>query len=70
MMTLTKYGFREWGTAGLVTVLILVGCVWLFRAGHTGAATGIGVAVLVIFFCFAAFFRNPSRRIPEDPKSG
>ena len=68
MMTLTKYGFREWGTAGLVTVLILVGCVWLFRAGHTGAATGIGVAVLVIFFCFAAFFRNPSRRIPEDPK--
>ncbi len=66
-MTLTRYGFREWGLAGLAAVLILAGCVQLFRAGHPVAAVAAGGVVLLVFFCFAAFFRNPSRRIPDDP---
>lgn len=67
MMTLTRYGIREWGTALLVTLAVLVGCVWLCRAGYPGWGWGIGVAALVIFLAFAAFFRNPRREIPGDP---
>lgn len=66
-MTLTKYGIREWGSALLVTLAVLAGCVWLFQAGHPGWSIGIGIGVVVLFLAFAGFFRNPGRRIPEDP---
>lgn len=67
MMTLTRYGLREWGTAGLITLVILIGCWYLIRHGHPGGGWSVAAVVVVLFLAFAAFFRNPSRTIPADP---
>ena len=67
MMTLTRYGLREWGTAGLITLVILIGCWYLIRHGHPGWGWSVAAVVVVLFLAFAAFFRNPSRTIPADP---
>lgn len=65
-MTLTRYGIREWGSAFLVTLAVLAGCVWLGCAGYPGWGIGIGIVAVVLFLAFAAFFRNPRRKLPED----
>lgn len=67
MMTLTRYGLREWGTAGLITLVILIGCWYLIRHGHPEWGWLVAGVVVVLFLAFAAFFRNPSRTIPADP---
>lgn len=67
MMTLTKYGIREWGIGLVATLVLLAGCYWLGTAGHPGWGFGLGAMVVVLFLAFAAFFRNPSRRLPADP---
>ena len=67
-MTLTRYGIREWGLALLATILILAGCWYLvYRLCYVRTGIIIGAAALVIFLAFAAFFRNPRRRIPANP---
>ena len=68
MMTLTRYGFREWGSALLITAVVLVGCYFLGRYVHPGWGCGVGAVAIVVFVAFAAFFRNPKRTIPEDPE--
>ena len=67
MMTLTRYGLREWGTAGLITLVILIGCWYLIRHGHPEWGWPVAGVVVVLFLAFAAFFSNPSRTIPADP---
>ncbi len=67
MMTLTRYGLREWGSAGLITLVILFGCWYLIRHGHPCWGWSAAGVVVVLFLAFAAFFRNPSRTIPADP---
>ena len=67
MMTLTRYGLREWGTAGLITLVILIGCWYLIRHGHPEWGWPVAGVVVVLFLAFAAFFRNPSRTILADP---
>ena len=66
-MTLTVYGIREWGTALAATVVILTGCWWLIGRGYALAGWIIAAVAVVVFLAFAAFFRNPHRRIPADP---
>ena len=68
MMTLTRYGFREWGSALLITAVVLVGCYFLGRYVHPGWGCGVGAVAIGVFVAFAAFFRNPKRTIPEDPE--
>ena len=68
MMTLTRYGFREWGIAMLVSLVLWYGCFLLIR--HTQYhATGWTAAVVIAFvlIAFCGFFRNPHRTIPVDP---
>ena len=67
-MTLTRYGFREWGSALLITAVVLVGCYFLGRYVHPGWGCGVGAVASVVLVAFAAFFRNPKRTIPEDPE--
>ena len=67
MMTLTRYGLREWGTAGVITLVVLAGCWYLIRHGHPEWGWSVAGVVVVVFLAFAAFFRNPSRTIPADP---
>ena len=67
-MTLTHYGFREWGSALLILLLILAGCWYLGYELHwMKTATGIAAGATVVFLAVAAFFRNPCRTIPKNP---
>ena len=65
-MTLTRYGIREWGSALAVSIILWAGCFVLFRYGFTRTAIVGAAIVLVLFLAFAAFFRNPRRRLPSD----
>ena len=67
-MTLTRYGIREWGAALAVATILWCGCVVLFVYGCPRIAVVTATVVLVLFIAFAAFFRNPSRKLPEDEK--
>jgi len=67
-MTLTRYGFREWGSALAAAVIVWAGCVVLFVFGFIAASIIIAVIALLLFLAFAAFFRNPRRKLPEDEK--
>ena len=67
-MTLTRYGIREWGSALAVAIILWCGCFVLFKYGYSRAAIIAAAVVLVLFLAFAAFFRNPSRKLPEDEK--
>lgn len=67
-MTLTRYGFREWGSALLVAIILWAGCFVLCRYGFMRAGLISATIVLVLFLAFAAFFRNPRRNLPSDPK--
>ena len=67
-MTLTIYGIKEWGLALIATLLIEAGAGYLILNNKfTTAAWIVGAIVLVVFFAFAAFFRNPRRQIPSNP---
>ena len=65
-MTLTRYGIREWGTALAASIILWAGCFVLYRYGFQVAAISVAAVVLVLFLAFAAFFRNPRRRLPSD----
>ena len=67
-MTLTRYGIREWGSALAVAMVLWSGCVVLYIYDHGCllAAAITAAIVLVLFLAFAAFFRNPRRKLPED----
>lgn len=67
-MTLTRFGFKEWGSALAVAVILWAGCYVFFRYGYPRTAVVIAAVVLVLFAAFAAFFRNPHRILPVDPK--
>jgi len=67
-MTLTRFGFQEWGTALSAAVILWCGCFVLYRYNYPRAAAIIALTVLVLFTAFAAFFRNPHRTPPQDEK--
>ena len=67
-MTLTRYGFREWGSALAGSVILWAGCFVLYRYGYPRTALIATAVVLVLFLAFAAFFRNPHRILPLDTK--
>lgn len=67
MMTLTRYGLREWGGGGIVALLLAAGFILLILAGFP-VTGGIGTGLVVLCWLgLAAFFRNPVRHPPMDP---
>ncbi len=66
MMTLTRYGLREWGGGGIVALLLSAGFALLISAGFP-ICGWIGIGATVIgWMMLAAFFRSPVRHIPAD----
>lgn len=67
-MTLTRYGLREWGSAFIVMLAVAAGSYYLaFEKGYLRTGMIIASAAFILFLAFAAFFRNPRRRIPANP---
>jgi len=64
-MTLTRYGIREWGFSLIIALAVLVICYFVCRAGYHVTAVVFGAVAVLFFFGIAAFFRNPSRTIPD-----
>ncbi len=62
-MLLTKYGLREWLTATLIAVVLLV----LFVRLDLWWAVAV---VVVLWLAVAMFFRDPLRRAPRDLPRG
>ena len=67
MMTLTHYGIREWGLGAIAAVLLGTGFVILARHGYPATGWTLTALTALAWLALAAFFRNPSRRIPADP---
>ena len=67
-MTLTRYGFREWGTALALALILWAACLVLFHYGYQRTGIIAASVVLVVFLAFAAFFRNPHRTAPRAEK--
>lgn len=66
-MTLTKYGFLEWGLAFLINSVLIALC-WMFLSKYSMVATWIlTVFFAIVFLAIAAFFRNPIRHINTNP---
>ena len=66
-MKLTKYGRKEWLRATVVAAVLLILCAALTVVnGRVGI--GLAVFVVVAWGAFAAFFRDPERKIPGDEK--
>ena len=66
-MKLTEYGMREWLIGGICTILLIALCLTVVFYWKN-PSLGYSLAGLVCFsyFCFAAFFRDPYRKIPAD----
>ena len=67
-MTLTRYGWKEWGLGGIAAAILLAGAWFLIGKGWGYCGWPLAVLTLLLYFCLAAFFRSPWRRIPADPE--
>jgi phosphatidylserine decarboxylase len=66
-MRLTGYGAREWGGGGVLALLALGGAAYLYLKVDQTAGIVVASVVALVYFCVAAFFRDPKRRVPEEP---
>jgi phosphatidylserine decarboxylase len=64
-MTLTRYGIREWGGGGLIAIVLLAGCGFLYRI-HWALGVFPAALVVLVYFAIACFFRSPRRTLPEN----
>ena len=65
-MTLTKYGRKEWLTATVAAVVLLLFCAALSILADWLAGFCLAVLTVVVWLCFVAFFRDPVRKIPAE----
>ncbi len=70
MVTLTRFGIREWGVSLLLALALTVLMVFLIkRLPELNVLWGILIALTWVFWvCLAMFFRNPPRELPQDGK--
>ena len=64
-MKLTGYGKKEWLGGGIIALIIIAVSLYCMR---WDLVIGISIAsfTAVVYFCVAAFFRDPKRNIPND----
>ena len=67
-MKLTNYGRKEWLRATICCAVLLILCAVLAVIVHAQAGICLAVFVLVLWTAFAAFFRDPERKIPSGEK--
>ena len=65
-MTLTEYGRKEWMSATVLAVILLVCCIVLAVLIDHLAGSSLALLVAVVWLAFVAFFRDPVRKIPEE----
>ena len=65
-MTLTKYGRKEWLTATVLALFLLALCIVMAVLVDWRAGVSLAVFTVIVWIAFAAFFRDPERRIPEE----
>lgn len=65
-MTLTKYGRKEWLSATVLALFFLILCVALAILVDWRAGSSLAVFTVVVWACFAAFFRDPERVVPKN----
>ena len=70
-MILTKYGKKEWGTAIAVFLVVFLLCAATVFLKLVPPGIAGSVSALAAFACFAAcaFFRDPPRKIADDPSA-
>jgi phosphatidylserine decarboxylase len=65
MMTLTRYGRKEWLGSGIIIAVIILLLFLLLKAGWAGF-TVITILLVICWIGIAAFFRDPDRTIPLE----
>lgn len=66
-MTLTRYGKWEWGAGGVAALLLTAGFLLLARGCCPVTGSILAGFTVLAYFCVAMFFRNPVRKLPDDP---
>ena len=64
-MTLTKYGRKEWLTATVLALFLLVLCAAMAVLVDWRAGFSLAVFTIIVWIAFVAFFRDPVRSIPD-----
>ncbi|UDQ97013.1 phosphatidylserine decarboxylase [Lentisphaerota bacterium WC36G] len=65
-MKLTEYGMREWLSATIVAVILMIGALFLGLCANGFAGVVLGSAALIMWLVVASFFRVPNRKIPSN----
>lgn len=63
-MKLTGYGKKEWLGGGVISLLLIAAFIFCTRYNQALFYTLAGLTALV-YFCVAAFFRDPKRIVPD-----
>jgi len=66
-MKLSKYGMREWLGSGIIAAIVLVVAFIIIMTISRVSGTILAVMDILVWFCIAAFFRVPNRKIPQEP---
>jgi phosphatidylserine decarboxylase len=64
-MYLTKHGIREWGTTGIIALILIGVFTWFALKACPISGWGLACLTFVIWLAIAAFFRVPNRKIPQ-----
>ncbi len=65
-MKLTKYGLREWLSATIVALILLVIALFVGMYGSRVLAIIIALFAMILWIAIAGFFRVPKRKIPQN----
>ena len=69
MIKLSGYGRREWLGTGVVAFALVVGCGLIAALLNSHVGIFLGLLVVFVWCCLAAFFRDPERSVPKDPEA-